>query len=227
MLYFFLAPRGYRKLFVVKRDSNPKTGETLCTYYLRTHPHVIPDEVEFWEADESTGAFAKLDENLEGLIHISEISDKRIEHPREILKVDDIVTLRIIKVDTARRRIGLSMRKVESMKYSEMDWELVLAEIEEHDEEESDPPTEPAAEPAPEATAEAEPPDEDVEAPESEPETKSEKQAAEASTEIEPPAGEVEAPEPEPEAEPEEPAEPSEEAQEEKPDEAPDEEKED
>jgi len=112
------------------------------------------------------GAFAKLSENLEGLIHISEISEKRIEHPKEVLAVGDIVTLRVIKVDTARRRIGLSMRKVESMKYSDMDWEMVLAEIEENDEmeDEADTQVEAAAAPedqAPEAEAEAEAPEEE------------------------------------------------------------------
>jgi hypothetical protein len=60
MLYFFLAPRGYRKIFVVKHDANPKTGESLCAYYLRTHPHVIPDEVEFWEVDESEKRFTRI-----------------------------------------------------------------------------------------------------------------------------------------------------------------------
>ena len=75
------------------------------------------------------GAFAKIDENLEGLIRVSELSDRRIEHPKEVLDVSDKVTLRIIKVDTSRRRIGLSLRKVESMKYSDMDWELALSEI--------------------------------------------------------------------------------------------------
>jgi small subunit ribosomal protein S1 len=86
------------------------------------------------------GAFARIDENLEGLIHVSELSDKRIEHPKEVLNENDIVTLRIIKIDNERRRIGLSLRKVESMQYSELDWEMALADIEnleEVDEEES------------------------------------------------------------------------------------------
>lgn len=61
LLYFFLAPPGYRKIFVVKHDPHPKTGESLCAYYLRTHSHVIPDEVEFWEVDEETKRFAKAD----------------------------------------------------------------------------------------------------------------------------------------------------------------------
>lgn len=57
MLYFFLAPRGYTKLFVVKRDLNPKSGESLADYYVRTHYHVIPDEVQFIEVDEELGTF--------------------------------------------------------------------------------------------------------------------------------------------------------------------------
>jgi len=64
MLYFFLAPRSYRKIFAVKHDANPKSGETLCSYYLRTHSHVIPDEVEFWEVDEETNKFSKIDFDL-------------------------------------------------------------------------------------------------------------------------------------------------------------------
>jgi small subunit ribosomal protein S1 len=73
------------------------------------------------------GAFARLDEDLEGLIHISELSDQRINHPKEVVKEGDVVTLRVIKLDTERRRIGLSLRKVESMAYANMDYEMMLA----------------------------------------------------------------------------------------------------
>lgn len=73
------------------------------------------------------GAFARLDEDLEGLIHISELSDQRINHPKEVVKEGDVVTLRIIKVDTERRRIGLSLRKVDSMAYANLDYEMMLA----------------------------------------------------------------------------------------------------
>jgi small subunit ribosomal protein S1 len=74
------------------------------------------------------GAFARLEGELEGLIHISEISDKRIEHPKEVLKENDVVTLRIIKIDPANHRIGLSLRKVDSMAYADMDWQTLLDE---------------------------------------------------------------------------------------------------
>jgi small subunit ribosomal protein S1 len=73
------------------------------------------------------GAFAKLDEELEGLIHISELSDQRINHPKEVVKEGDVVTLRVIKVDAERRRIGLSLRKVDSMAYANMDYEMMLS----------------------------------------------------------------------------------------------------
>jgi small subunit ribosomal protein S1 len=73
------------------------------------------------------GAFARLDEDLEGLIHISELSDQRINHPKEVVKEGDVVTLRIIKVDAERRRIGLSLRKVDSMAYANLDYEMMMA----------------------------------------------------------------------------------------------------
>jgi small subunit ribosomal protein S1 len=74
------------------------------------------------------GAFARLEGELEGLIHISEISEKRIEHPKEVLKEGDVVTLRIIKIDPDNHRIGLSLRRVESMAYADMDWQTLLEE---------------------------------------------------------------------------------------------------
>jgi hypothetical protein len=73
------------------------------------------------------GAFARLSEDLEGLIHLSEISEQRIAHPKEVVKEGDQVTLRIIKIDPERRRIALSMRKVDSPAYADLDWKMALA----------------------------------------------------------------------------------------------------
>ncbi len=72
------------------------------------------------------GAFAKLDDDIEGLIHISEISEKRIDHAKEVLREGDKVTLRVIKIDPANHRIGLSIRRVDSMAYADMDWMSLL-----------------------------------------------------------------------------------------------------
>ncbi|MBW8011644.1 MAG: S1 RNA-binding domain-containing protein [Chloroflexi bacterium] len=80
------------------------------------------------------GAFARIDDDMEGLIHVSELSDERVEHPKEVIKEGDQATLRIIKIDKKRRRIGLSLRKVDSGAFRDVDWEMTLAEIDEYDE---------------------------------------------------------------------------------------------
>lgn len=74
------------------------------------------------------GAFARLDEHIEGLIHISELSEDRIESPGEVVKEGDKLALRIIKIEPERRRIGLSLRKVDSAQFSDQDYDSVMAE---------------------------------------------------------------------------------------------------
>ena len=73
------------------------------------------------------GAFARLSGEMEGLIHISELSEQRINHPKEVVKEGDVVTLRVIKIDTERRRIGLSLRKVDSAQYADLDWKMMIS----------------------------------------------------------------------------------------------------
>jgi small subunit ribosomal protein S1 len=87
------------------------------------------------------GAFARLEGDIEGLIHISEISEKRIEHPKEVLHEGDVVALRVIKIDPDNHRIGLSLRRVESMAYADMDWQTLLETEEGQDEESGQEPT--------------------------------------------------------------------------------------
>jgi small subunit ribosomal protein S1 len=74
------------------------------------------------------GAFARLGEDLEGLIHVSELSEQRVGHPKEVVHEGEVVTLRVIKVDPERRRIGLSLRKVDSPAYADLDWKMALAD---------------------------------------------------------------------------------------------------
>jgi small subunit ribosomal protein S1 len=59
------------------------------------------------------GAFARLEDNIEGLIHISELANRRINHPREVVKEGQTLALRVIRIDPARRRLGLSLKRVE------------------------------------------------------------------------------------------------------------------
>ena len=58
----------------------------------------------------SFGAFTKLEEGIEGLIHISELADRRIEKPEEIVSVGDELDLKVINLSPKDRRIGLSLK---------------------------------------------------------------------------------------------------------------------
>ena len=55
------------------------------------------------------GAFVELEKGLDGLLHVSEIGDRRIEHPNEVLKESQAVTVRVTKIDRQARRIGLAL----------------------------------------------------------------------------------------------------------------------
>lgn len=57
------------------------------------------------------GVFVDIGVHQDGLVHISEISDKYIKHPSEVLKVGDIVDVTVINVDVAKKRISLSIKK--------------------------------------------------------------------------------------------------------------------
>jgi small subunit ribosomal protein S1 len=72
------------------------------------------------------GAFARLDENgVEGLIHISELSDQRVAHPREVVKEGEEYDLRIIRIDTDKRRMGLSLKQaLPPDEKVEIDWQI-------------------------------------------------------------------------------------------------------
>jgi len=59
------------------------------------------------------GAFARIEDGVEGLIHISELGEGRIQHPKNVVKEGDVLTLRVIRIDPARRRLGLSLKQVE------------------------------------------------------------------------------------------------------------------
>lgn len=59
------------------------------------------------------GAFIDIGVHQDGLVHVSELSDRFVRDPREVVKVGDIVRVRVLDVDVARKRISLSMRSRE------------------------------------------------------------------------------------------------------------------
>ena len=56
------------------------------------------------------GAFVDIGVHQDGLVHISQICDKYIKHPSEVLKVGDVVNVKILSVDPKKNRISLTMR---------------------------------------------------------------------------------------------------------------------
>ena len=59
------------------------------------------------------GAFVELEPDLEGLLHISELADHKIEKPQDVVKEGDEVEVKILKVDNEARKIGLSLRRAQ------------------------------------------------------------------------------------------------------------------
>jgi small subunit ribosomal protein S1 len=59
------------------------------------------------------GVFVELEEDLEGLLHISELADHKVENPQEVVKQGEEVDVKILRVDSADRKIGLSLKRAQ------------------------------------------------------------------------------------------------------------------
>ncbi|MFM7174338.1 MAG: 30S ribosomal protein S1 [Caldilinea sp.] len=69
------------------------------------------------------GAFARLvDTGIEGLIHISELAERRVTHPKEAVGEGDVYPLRIIRIESDKRRLGLSLKQ--ALPEPEVDWQI-------------------------------------------------------------------------------------------------------
>src|SRR5256885_15584477 len=58
------------------------------------------------------GVFVELEPGLEGLLHISELTDSKVESPEEVVKVGDDIEVKVLRVDAADRKIGLSRKRL-------------------------------------------------------------------------------------------------------------------
>jgi len=74
----------------------------------------IPGQIVKGHATKLTnfGVFVELEEDLEGLLHISELADHKVETPHEIVKMGEELEVKILRVDSDSRKIGLSLRRV-------------------------------------------------------------------------------------------------------------------
>ena len=82
--------------------------------------HDIPDKYQAGQVIQGAvtkitnfGVFVGLEDGLEGLLHISELADHKVENPEDVVSVGDQIEVKILRVDTDDRKIGLSRKRVE------------------------------------------------------------------------------------------------------------------
>ena len=104
-VYVMRIDQETKKIALSIRRASPEQWEELITRYQvgDVVPGVITKLVAF-------GAFARLPGPVEGLVHVSELVDRRIGHPEEVVDEGDIVPLKIVRIEHDRHRLGLSLR---------------------------------------------------------------------------------------------------------------------
>src|SRR5215211_7932103 len=80
------------------------------------------------------GAFARIEDGIEGLIHVSELVDDRVSHPKQVVSEGDDLLLRIIRIDPQRRRMGLSLRRALDTPDGELEGVFGAEALQERDE---------------------------------------------------------------------------------------------
>ena len=105
-VYIMKVDQETKKIALSLRRARPELWEEIVDKYNvgQVVPGVITKLVTF-------GAFARIEGPVEGLIHVSELVDRRITHPKEVVKEGDIVPLKVLRVERERHRLGLSLRR--------------------------------------------------------------------------------------------------------------------
>ncbi len=112
-VYVLKVDREARKIALSLRRLKPEPWETISQLYQ------VGQLVEGTVTKlTSFGAFARIEGPVEGLIHISELTDRIVQHPKEVVHVGDTLTLKIIRMEPERRRLGLSLKQVEEQEHS-------------------------------------------------------------------------------------------------------------
>ena len=84
--------------------------------WLRIIPaHYLPGQIVKGKVTKITnfGVFVELEDELEGLLHVSELADHKVENPQDVVKVAQEVEVKILRVDTEERKIGLSLKRAQ------------------------------------------------------------------------------------------------------------------
>ncbi|MCJ7544939.1 MAG: 30S ribosomal protein S1 [Phycisphaerae bacterium] len=84
--------------------------------WLRSIPeHYVPGQIVKGKVTKLTnfGVFVELEEDLEGLLHVSELADHKVDNPQDVVKVDQEIEVKILRVDSEERKIGLSLKRAQ------------------------------------------------------------------------------------------------------------------
>ncbi|TMG01697.1 MAG: S1 RNA-binding domain-containing protein [Chloroflexi bacterium] len=95
-----------KKIALSVRRAQPERWEEIVSNY--REGQIVPGQVTKLAP---FGAFVRLEGPIEGLIHISELVDRRINHPREVVDENDVVPVKIVRIEYDRHRLGLSLRQ--------------------------------------------------------------------------------------------------------------------
>jgi small subunit ribosomal protein S1 len=105
-VYVLKVDQESKKIALSIRRAQPERWEEIVSRY--REGQIVPGQVTKLAP---FGAFVRLEGPIEGLIHISELVDRRINHPKEVVNEDDVVPVKIVRIEYDRHRLGLSLRQ--------------------------------------------------------------------------------------------------------------------
>jgi small subunit ribosomal protein S1 len=105
-VYVLKIDNDSKKIALSVRRAQPERWEEIVANY--REGQIVPGQVTKLAP---FGAFVRLEGPIEGLIHISELVDRRINHPREVVDEGDVVPVKIVRIEYDRHRLGLGLRQ--------------------------------------------------------------------------------------------------------------------
>jgi len=105
-VYVLKVDHEAKKIALSVRRAQPERWEEIVSRY--REGQIVPGQVTKLAP---FGAFVRLEGPIEGLIHISELVDRRITHPKEVVEEGDVVPVKIVRIEYDRHRLGLSLKQ--------------------------------------------------------------------------------------------------------------------
>jgi small subunit ribosomal protein S1 len=117
-VYVLKVDNEAKKIALSVRRAQPERWEEIVARY--REGQIVPGQVTKLAP---FGAFVRLEGPIEGLIHISELVDRRIQHPKEVVEEGDVVPVKIVRIEYDRHRLGLSLKQARD-KAEQDGWEF-------------------------------------------------------------------------------------------------------